>query len=272
MNNLLKEKVKFVKIQTLKLHKIEPIVRIASSLSCVEILTALYYGKLIKYNPKNPLDEKRDRMIISKGHGSICLYPILADLGFFDMKELAHIGQQGSFLGTIPEPTIPGYETINGSLGHGLGVACGVAFALKAKNKNQNVVVLSGDGELNEGSVWEAIMFAAQHCLDNLTFIIDNNKASMLGFIKDIIDMSPLREKFEIFKWEGFEVCNGHSVVDNYEALAQILPKRNNKSKVVIVNTIKGKGVEFLEKHPLSHILSIKPNDIDEIVKRIEYE
>lgn len=272
MLDFLTQKVKFVKIHTLKLHKIEPIVRIASSLSCVEILTALYYGRLIKYNPQNPLDDGRDRMIISKGHGSICLYPILADLGFFDMKELDNIGAEGSFLGTIPEPIIPGYETINGSLGHGLGVACGSAFALKTKKANQNVIVLSGDGELNEGSVWEGVMFAAQHCLDNLTLIVDKNKASMLGFTKDIIDLNPLTEKFKAFQWEVFEVDEGHSVEKNFEALAQALPQRNNKPKVVIAHTIKGNGVDFLERHPLSHILSIKPNDIDKIVERIESE
>ncbi|WP_221887119.1 transketolase [Campylobacter troglodytis] len=263
-------KLKYVKIQTLKLHKIEPIVRVASSLSCIELLTTLYYGGFIRFNPKNPLDETRDRFIISKGHGSICLYPILADLGFFDTKELEKIGQNGSFLGTIPEPTIPGYETINGSLGHGLGTACGLSLGLKKQGKTQNVLCLMGDGELNEGSVWEGIMFAAQHKLDNLSIILDKNGASMLGFTKDIIDLDPLAQKFKAFNFDVFEIKDGHSPSEIYDVFKKVLPLRGAKPKIIIANTIKGKGVEFLEKDPLCHILSIKSDEIDELIKRIE--
>lgn len=131
--NFLNSKSKCVRKETLKIHKIAPETRIASSLSCLEIFVALYYGKILKYNPEDLQDNKRDRFIISKGHGAISLYPILADLGFFDKSELKKVCREGTFLGGIPDSIIPGFETINGSLGHGLGVACGIALALKKK-------------------------------------------------------------------------------------------------------------------------------------------
>lgn len=268
--NLLKSKSKFIRIETLKIHKLAPETRVASSLSPIEIFVSLYYGNILNYNPKNPRDNDRDRFIISKGHGSISMYPLLADLGFFDKSELNKVCQEGTFLGGIPDPIIPGYETINGSLGHGLGVGTGIAVALKTKQKKQNIVVLTGDGELNEGSNWEAIMFAQQHKLDNLTLIIDYNKTSMLDFSKNIIDMNSLNKKFEAFNWEVYEVVDGHDIEEVYNTLKNTISIRNKKPKVVIVNTIKGKGVPFLETNSLSHILSINQDDIDYLIKEIE--
>src|SRR6266702_4947277 len=151
----LQQKALWVRKETLRLHGLAPETRVASSLSDVEIFVALYYGKILKYDPQKTQWKERDRFIISKGHGSISLYPILADVGYFDPKELDQICCEGSFLGGIPDTMIPGYETINGSLGHGLGVACGMALALKRKKSAATVFVLLGDGELYEGSVWE---------------------------------------------------------------------------------------------------------------------
>jgi transketolase len=268
--DLLKEKSKFVRIETLRIHKLAPETRVASSLSPIEIFVSLYYGDILKYNPKDPRDESRDRFIISKGHGSISMYPLLADVGFYDKSELANVCKNGTFLGGIPDPIIPGYETVNGSLGHGLGVGCGMSIALKSTNKAQNVVVLVGDGELNEGSNWEAIMFAPQHNLDNLTLIVDYNKVSMLDFSKNIIDLNSLNAKFEAFNWDIYEVEDGHDVEEVHTTLQKAVNDRNSKPKVVIVNTIKGKGVPFLETHSLSHILSVKPDDIDTLIEEIE--
>lgn len=266
MDNFLREKSDFVFRETLKIHKIAPGTRIASSLSCVEILVALYYGELINFNSKNTYDENRDRLIISKGHGSICLYPILADNGFFEFEELKNVGKKGSFLGTIPDPVIPGYETINGSLGHGLGVATGISMALKKKKLDKNVIVLCGDGELYEGSNWEAVMFAAHHCLDNLTLIIDFNKVSMLDFTKKIIDLEPLGDKFSVFNWEVHCVENGHNVTEVYKSLKSIIPLRTKKPKVVVVSTVKGNKINKLINNPLSHIISLSSKEIDDIV------
>lgn len=159
----LKDKALRIRKETLNIHRTSQETRIASSLSCVEILTVLYYGKILNFKSSEPNWENRDRFIISKGHGAISLYPILADVGYFSRSELANVGKEGSFLGGIPDYIIPGFETTNGSLGHGLGVACGVSLALKRKKRKEKVFVLMGDGELYEGSVWEAVMFAGEH-------------------------------------------------------------------------------------------------------------
>jgi transketolase len=270
MIDLLKEKSKFVRSETLRMHKLAPETRVASSLSPIEIFVSLYYGKILNFNPQKPLDDSRDRFIISKGHGSISMYPLLADLEFFDKSELENVCKDGTFLGGIPDPIIPGYETVNGSLGHGLGVASGMALALKTKQKSNHVVTIVGDGELNEGSNWEAIMLAPQHKLDNLTLIVDYNKVSMLDFSKNIIDLNSLNAKFEAFNWDVHEIKNGHDVAEVHSVLNKVINLRENKPKVVIVNTIKGKGVDFLETHSLSHILSIKPDDVDKYIEEIK--
>ena len=137
MNRKLIEKVDWVRKETLKIHRKAPETRIASSLSPIDIFVSLFYGNLLRNFPKDPLNVNRDRLVISKGHGSICLYPILADLGFFDRNELDRVCQRGGILGGIPDPIIPGYETVNGSLGHGLGVATGIGLALRTQQKNQ---------------------------------------------------------------------------------------------------------------------------------------
>jgi transketolase len=261
----LEQKSFWVRKETLKIARIAPI-RLASSLSDVEIFVALYYGKILRINPQDPEWEQRDRLIISKPHGAISLYPILADFGFFDKNELNRVGQRDSFLGGIPDATVPGFETVNGALGHGLGIACGVALALKKKNLDSKVFVLSGDGELNEGAVWEAVMFAAQHQLDNLILIVDNNKISMLDFCKNIIDLSPLEEKFRAFKWR-VKTADGHNVKEVYESLKTFREGKGNCPNVLIANTVKGKGVPQLENDPLCHIKSLKEDEIIEILK-----
>lgn len=264
----LKEKALWVRKEMLKIHKIAPDTRLASCLSDVEIFTVLYYGKILKLNPQNPNWDKRDRFIISKPHGAVSLYPILADFGFFNRSELRRIGQNGSFLGSIPDTTVPGFETINGALGHGLGVACGVALALQKKNSNSKVFVLSGDGELYEGAVWEAVMFAPQHKLSNLILIVDNNKISMLDYCKNIINLTPLQEKFRTFKWR-VRTVDGHNVEKLYNTLKTLKEEKGNRPRVLIANTIKGKGVPQLENDSLCHIRSLKEKEIIDAIKNI---
>jgi transketolase len=261
----LEEKALWVRKETLKIHKIASGIRLASSLSCVEILTVLYYGKILKYYPKDIYNKERDRLIISKAHGSVSFYPILGDLGFFDMNELEMVGKHGSILGDIPDCSIPGYESMNGSLGHGLGVACGMALALKREKRKERVFVLLGDGELYEGSVWEAIMFAGHHNLDNLVLIIDNNKICMLDYCKKIIDIEPLHEKFNVFKWKSV-IINGHDVEQLYNALLSLKQDEVDKPKVLIADTVKGKGVPSLENDPLCHVKSLNAEQIDKLL------
>lgn len=265
----LKEKALWVRKETLNIHRIAQETRLASSLSAVEIFVALYYGKILAFAPKDIRWEERDRFIISKGHGSISLYPILADLGFYDMKELERVCKEGSFLGGIPDTMIPGYETINGSLGHGLGVGCGIALALKRRNRSEKVFVLLGDGELYEGSVWEAVMFAGEHKLGNLTLIIDNNKISMLDYCRNILDLNPLGGKFKMFKW-AVKTVDGHNIGQLHNSLKKIKEDNNDKPKLLIANTVKGKGVPSLENDPLSHIKNIKPEEIDKAIEGLK--
>jgi len=261
-------KARWVRRETLLIHKRAPETRVASSLSPVEIFTALYYGGIIRHHPSDPTWEGRDRLIISKGHGSICFYPILADQGYFDRNELERVCQPGSFLGGIPDPIIPGYETVNGSLGHGLGVASGLAIALKAKQNPAHVFVLLGDGELYEGAVWEAIMFAGEHRLGNLTLIIDNNQIALLDFCKNIIDLNPIENKFRAFRWQTVLV-DGHDIAQIHPALREARDRTDATPRVIIANTVKGKGVPGLEGDKLSHIKSVKPEEIDRLVQTL---
>lgn len=261
----LKDRVVWVRNQTLKIHGLAHDTRIASSLSAVEIFTVLYYGKIIRFNPNNTSWNGRDRFIISKGHGAISFYPILADLGYFDKKELERVCKSGSFLGGIPDCIIPGFETINGSLGHGLGVACGISLALKIKKIKRNVFVLLGDGELDEGSVWEAIMFAGHHRLDNLNLIIDNNKISMLGYCKNILDLEPFEDKFKAYQWVVVR-ADGHDVKQLYDKFKMMSGTLIGKPKVLIADTVKGRGVSMLENDPLCHIRNLSREDIAKMI------
>lgn len=263
----LKDRSDWVRRETLKIHKIAPETRIASSLSCVEIFVTLFYGGILRFRLDESMDPHRDRLIVSKGHGSICLYPILSNMGYFPPEELAHVCENGALLGSIPDPTIPGYETINGSLGHGLGVACGVALALLHKDYyRQKVYVVCSDGELFEGSTWEAIMFAAHHRLRNITLIVDNNRTSMMGRCKDIIDISPLSAKFKAFGWECVTL-NGHNTESLYTTLNSFKRTSHISPQVIIANTVKGKGVPSLENDELCHVKSVPPEEIDRILE-----
>jgi len=256
------EKARWVRRETLRLHGLAPETRIASSLSAVELFVALHYAGIMVFDPANPRWKGRDRLIISKGHGSICYYPILADLGYFDPEELERICQEGSFLGGIPDTIIPGYETINGSLGHGLGVACGMALALKQKQSDATIYVMVGDGELNEGSIWEGVMFAAHHRLDNIVLIVDQNKTCMLDRSERVINLEPLEPRFSSFAWETTRI-DGHDLAQVCTALNRCKTSRNGNPKVVIADTVKGKGVPILETDALSHIKSLNAEELE---------
>jgi len=257
----LSAKAHWVWLETLRLHRLAPETRVASSLSAVEIFTTLYYGGILAHEGANPRWEGRDRLIASKGHGSICLFPILADRGYFPAEELERICQEGSFLGGIPDTVIPGYETINGSLGHGVGVACGMALALKRKGIASHVFVVAGDGEFCEGSMWEGVMFAAHHRLDNLTVIIDNNRLCMLDRCENVMTVEPFDRRFEAFGWEAKRV-DGHDVAALGEALSACKGGGAGRPTVLVADTVKGKGVPELEEDPLCHIRTLTPEEI----------
>ena len=254
-----------VRRTTLQIHAAAPETRIASSLSSVEIFVCLFYGGLLRYNAGNPYDPERDRLIASKGHGSICLYPILAERGFFPEEELKNICKPGSFLGAIPDPVIPGYETVNGSLGHGPGVGAGMAVALKRKKSDRRVFVVTGDGELHEGAVWEAFLFAAQQQLDNLIVIIDNNGRCMMNDTENVVRLSPLAEKLRAFGWQA-EEADGHHIEDLRRAIDTAIHSAFPGPRAVIAHTVKGKSVPSLENDPLCHIRTLPAAEIEKLI------
>ena len=227
------------------------IAHLASAFSIVEILYSLYINKNLSYDPKNPMWENRDIFILSKGHGSLALYSVLQEVGFFDLDFLKSFCKKGSPLGGEPcIPNIPGIEATTGSLGHGLSVGVGIALAKKLDGRKEKTYVLLGDGECEEGTVWEAIMFAAHYKLNNLVAILDCNHIQKMGTTKDIMSIDNWKNKFEAFGWEVREV-DGHNVKD----LDKVFQKKNETEKpmIIIANTVKGKGVSIVENDPRWH-------------------
>lgn len=224
---------------------------IAPSLSCVEILVALYF-KILRLDKNNYRDDNRDRLILSKGHACAVLYAILAEKGIIDENILNTFCQKDSILGGHPEAhLIPGVEVSTGSLGHGLSFGVGVAFAGKLDKKDYKVFTLLSDGECQEGSVWEAALFAAHHRLDNLIAIIDHNKLQSLDRIDNILSLKPFGDKWESFGWEVREV-DGHSISRICDVLASV-PFAKGKPSALIAHTTKGKGISFMENAPIWH-------------------
>jgi len=224
---------------------------IAGSLSIIEILIVLYH-KILKVDPQRPRDPSRDRFILSKGHAGVALYAILADKGFFPKNELDRFGKKGAILGGHPDMhKVPGIEASTGSLGHGFPFAVGIALAGKLDKKDYRVFVLLGDGECQEGSIWEAAMFAPQQKLDNLIAIVDYNKIQAMDRLDNIVALDPLADKWKAFGWEVKEV-DGH----DFPALEEIfkkVPFVEGKPSLIIAHTIKGKGISFMQDTPIWH-------------------
>jgi transketolase len=232
---------------------------IGSSMSLIEILRVLY-DDILRYQPDDPKWSDRDRFILSKGHGCLAQYALLADKGFIPVSELDQFCRQTSFLGGHPEAgKIPGIEASTGALGHGLSIGLGMALAARMKKKDNRVFVVMGDGEINEGSVWEAAMSAGKHGLSNLTAIVDYNKIQSYGFTDDVQPLEPLLDKWQAFGFSAIEV-DGHDV----EALRQLflsLPENNDRPTAIICHTVKGKGIPFAENDPMWHHKSNLPKD-----------
>ena len=241
---------------------------IGGALSCMDILVALYFGKVLNINPKNSNLDSRDRFLFSKGHASISLYAILSELGFFSKKELKKFNKANGKIAEHPDTRLPGIEVVSGSLGHGLGIGSGIAFAKKIDGKNDtNVVVFMGDGECYEGSVWEAAMFANHHNLDNLIAIIDRNNLTVLDFTENIIKLNPFKEKWLSFGWNVLE-ADGHNIKELQKKINYFKKLRNGKPCILIANTLKGKGISFMENEiKWHHGLPSK-----EEIKKLKYD
>ena len=217
------------------------------SLSCADILAALYFGGVLEHDPENPEWEGRDRFILAKGHAAPALYAVLAQAGYFPREELATLRKLGSRLQGHPDSNqVPGVEVSTGSLGQGLSVAAGAAAGLKLDGAPQTVFALLGDGECQEGQVWEAAMFAAHRQLDNLVAVVDRNGLQIDGRTCDVCDPGDLGAKFAAFGWDAAEV-DGHDLDALVAVLGAAKAGRDGRPHAVIARTVKGKGVPFME-------------------------
>jgi transketolase len=220
-------------------------------------LLACLYWETLKIDPSKPEWSERDRFILSKGHGAAIFYAALAERGFFPVEELDTYCQSGSILNGHATSGVPGVEVSSGSLGHGLPIGCGIALAQKRAGLLGRVFVMLSDGELDEGSNWEAFLFAPQHNLDNLIAIVDYNKIQAYGRTEDVMDLEPLSDKFKAFRWEVREI-DGHNIEEISTALSAV-PLEKGRPSLILAHTVKGKGVSFMEDSLAWHYKC--PND-----------
>ncbi|MDR1256974.1 MAG: transketolase [Spirochaetaceae bacterium] len=225
---------------------------VASSLSCIDIITALYFGGVLRYDPSDPLAESRDRFILSKGHAAVALYNALCEAGFFTREALHTYCKPGSIFGGLATSQAPGVEWTTGSLGHGPPLAVGTALSLRLKKSNSLVYLLTGDGECQEGSVWEAAASISRYNLTNLIWIIDNNKIQSTDRVDVVMGLEPLEEKLKSFGFETVSV-DGHSCRELVSVLSVDRGCLPEKPLAVIANTIKGKGASAVENKTDSH-------------------
>jgi len=235
---------------------------VGSALSCVDLLVALYFA-VLRLDPARPDDANRDRLILSKGHGCMALYAVLAERGFFPKSLLNEYAQDGGRLAEHPGPRcMPGVELATGSLGHGLSVGVGLAMAARLSRRQSRVFVLLSDGECNEGSVWEAAMFAPSQRLDNLVAIVDYNKWSAMG--RTEVMLEPLAQKWRAFGWLTVEI-DGHDLKAITDVLS-FIPSEPGRPTAIIAHTVKGKGVSFMENNLEWHY---RPPDEDDLEKAL---
>ena len=243
--------IKNIRLNILKLTYKAKSSHIGSSLSIVEIL-AILYNEILSISAQKKNFSHRDRFILSKGHAALALYCTLYEKNFITKNTLNSYGKENTILMGHVSHKVPGIEFSTGSLGHGLPLAIGKSLNAKKYNKKWKIYALLSDGELNEGSNWEGLMFAAHHNLDNLTIIIDYNKMQSLDYVKKTIRLEPLKEKFKSFGCHVLDI-NGHNLLQIRKAFRK---KIQNKPKIIIANTIKGKGVSFMENNILWHYKS----------------
>ncbi len=247
----LREKIKEAKHKCLEMCVNAEVGHVTSAFSCVEIVASLYY-EIMNINPQIPGWKDRDRFIMSKNHGSVITYPILADLGFFSQSELDFFLKNGSKLGIHSKVNVPGVDFAGGSLGIGLGVACGLAYAAKLNKENWITFTLIGDGECYEGSIWEAAMFAGHYNLNNLIVIIDRNQMCITNFTEKLLRLEPLADKWEAFNWETITI-NGHDTDQILAALSGVRERKNPKPLCIIADTIKGNGLTSISNKLFWH-------------------
>jgi transketolase len=251
---------------------------IGGSFSMMEMVVALYY-KYLNIDPKDPKKSDRDIFILSKGHAGVGLCVVLADRGFFSEELLNDFNQTGSPFGIHPDhQKIPGVEASTGSLGHGLGLALGIALAKKMDRRNERVFALLSDGELCEGSVWESLMAARHHKVGNLVAIVDYNRMSQDGPLSEIMEIAPVVDKLQAFGWKTFDI-DGHNMVDILNTLESLSEASGDQPQAIVINTIKGKGVPWMENSVTWHYGGLDSelekkalNDLDQNYAKVIHE
>ncbi|MEE9509671.1 MAG: transketolase [Candidatus Bathyarchaeia archaeon] len=239
------------------------------SLSAVDIITVLYYHQM-RIDPKNPKWADRDRFVLSKGHVCPALYAVLAEIGFFPKQALWTLRRPESILQGHPDMRLtPGVEMSTGSLGQGLSVACGMALAARLDEKDYAVYCMLGDGEVQEGNVWEGAMFATHERLDNLIAILDRNRLQIEGFTEDVMTLDPLEDKWKAFGWTVLELEDGNDIKQILNVLDKAV-ERQGKPKIIIANTIKGKGVSFMENRAEYHGRALSPDEMKRARQELE--
>jgi transketolase len=238
------------------------------SLSAVEILVSLYFGGHLRHDPSNPQWKDRDRFLLSKGHAAPVLYAVMAEAGYVPASELKTLRQIGSIYQGHPDRRfIPALEGSTGSLGQGLSVVLGMGLAARLDKSPSRSYVVLGDGEIQEGQIWEAAMFGAFHKIDNVCAIVDYNKIQLDGFVKDIMEISPLGDKWRSFGWHVIEV-DGHNLNALDAAFAEAR-KIKGKPTVLIAHTVKGKGVSFMENNPKWHGVAPSQDEVAAALKEL---
>lgn len=268
MENTLEEMIELsrrIRIHVLDMVNNAQSSHVGASYSIVEILVTLY-SKILKIDPKNPKEITRDKFILSKAHGSCALYAVLAESSFFSLELLKKYYIDGGVLpGHLDKKSAPGIEHSMGSLGHGLPFGVGLAYANKIDKNEGQIYVLVGDGECNEGTIWESAMFAGHHKLNNLTVIVDYNKIQSFGYVDEIMNLEPFGQKWTSFNWDVHEI-DGH----NFEQLITAFESKSTKPKVIIANTIKGKGVSFMENKLEWHYKSPNSEQYETALKELK--
>jgi len=258
----LQERARWVRSEVLEMCLAAGAGHIAPAYSCTDILVALYHGGALRVDPANRFWPDRDRFILSKGQGCASLYAVLADIGFLPVEELRTYCQLGTYLGGHSESNVPGVEAFTGSLGQGFSLGAGMALAAKMDGRDFLTFVLLGDGELQEGSIWEAAMFAGHHHLNNLIAIVDRNGLQAINFTEDALGLEPLSLKWEAFGWDT-EVVDGHSYEEMLSLFGGLRTRDSQKPLAVIANTTKGKGVSFMENKTIWHFRIPTGDEVD---------
>lgn len=265
----LRDRATFIRTETVRLIEIAKTGHYSSVFSAAEMFSALYYSVMRIY-PDQPKHPDRDRFTIGKGHAAVGLYPVLADLGYFDSRELDTYARLGSPFGDHPDMTkIPGIDFSSGSIGHALSNAVGMAMAARVTGRDFTVFAMMGDGEMQEGQVWEAALSTAVHRLDRVVAIVDRNGFQLDGAVDEVVPIDPLAEKWRAFGWRVIEI-DGHDVMQVNDTLMELRDREHDGVPVcVIANTVKGKGVSYMETEPGWHLGYLSPADaaaaIDEI-------